>query len=34
MIGSGPQENWDEERRMPFFIALETEKVKAELAGK
>ena len=34
MTGCGPQENWDEEKRMPFFIALETEIVKAELAGK
>ena len=32
--GCGPQENWDETRRMSFFIALEAEIVKAELAGK
>ena len=32
--GYGPQENWDEEKRMPFFLALETEVEKAELAGK
>ena len=31
--GYGPQENWEEERRLPFFIALETEVEKAELAG-
>ena len=34
ITGCGPQENWDEEKRMPFFIALEAEIVKAELAGK
>ena len=32
--GYGPQENWEEERRLPFFIALETEIEKATLAGK
>ena len=32
--GYGPQENWAEEKRLPFFIALETEVEKAELAGK
>ena len=32
--GYGPQENLDEEKRLPFFIALETEIEKAELAGK
>ena len=32
--GHGPQENWAEEKRMPFFVALETEIEKAELAGK
>ena len=32
--GCGPQENWLEENRMPFFIALETEIEKACLAGK
>ena len=32
--GYGPQENWEEERRLPFFIALETEIERAELAGK
>ena len=31
--GCGPQENWEEARRLPFFIALETEIEKAELAG-
>ena len=25
ITGCGPQENWDEVRRMPFFIALESE---------
>ena len=34
MTGCGPQENWDEVRRMHFFIALEAEIVKAEIAGK
>ena len=32
--GYGPQENWPEEKRMPFFVALETEIEKAVLAGK
>ena len=32
--GYGPQENWEEEKRLPFFLALETEIEKAELAGK
>ena len=32
--GYGPQENWDEDKRLPFFIALETEIEKAELAGR
>ena len=32
--GYGPQENWEEEKRLPFFIALETEIERAELAGK
>ena len=32
--GYGPQENWTEEKRMPFFLALETEVEKAVLAGK
>ena len=34
MTGYGPQENWSEVERMPFFMALEQEIVKAELAGK
>ena len=34
MTGVGPQENWDETKRMPFFIALECEVVKAQMAGK
>ena len=32
--GYGPQENWPEAARKPFFLALEEEVVKAELAGK
>ena len=32
--GYGPQESWPETERMPFFLALEQEKVKAELDGK
>ena len=32
--GYGPQETWDEDKRMPFFIALETEVERAENAGK
>ena len=32
--GYGPQENWTEEKRMPYFIALETEIEKATLAGR
>ena len=32
--GYGPQENWDEDDRIPFFLALEVEIEKAELAGK
>ena len=32
--GYGPQENWEEDKRLPFYIALETEIEKAELAGK
>ena len=34
MSGYGPQESWSESERMPFFLALEQEIVKAELAGK
>ena len=34
MSGVGPQENWDETRRTPFFIALEAEVIKAQIAGK
>ena len=34
MTGYGPQENWPIAARMPFFLALEEEVVKAELAGK
>ena len=32
--GYGPQECWSEMERMPFFLALEQEIIKAELAGK
>ena len=32
--GYGPQENWPEDKRRPFFVALETEVEKANLAGK
>ena len=32
--GYGPQENWPEDKRMPFFIALETEIEKAALADR
>ena len=34
MTGYGPQESWNEVDRMPFFISLEKEISKAELAGK
>ena len=34
ITGCGPQENWEESRRLSFFIALEAEIVKSELAGK
>ena len=34
MTGYGPQENWPESERLPFFITLEQEIVKAELEGK
>ena len=34
MSGYGPQESWPEQQRIPFFMALEEEIVKAELAGK
>ena len=33
-MATAPQENWEEEKRFPFYIALETEIEKAELAGK
>ena len=33
MSGYGPQENWAELARKPFFLALEEEIIKAELAG-
>ena len=34
LSGYGRQENWPEEKRMPFFIVLETEIEKATLAGR
>jgi hypothetical protein len=34
MTGVGPQENWDEDKRNPFFIALEAEVIKAHMSGK
>ena len=34
ITGYGPQESWNEEQRIPFFVALEEEIVKAELFGK
>ena len=34
ITGCGPQENWDEDKRIPFFLALEAEIVKAEMCGK
>ena len=34
ITGYGPQENWDEERRLPFFRTLEEEVIKAANAGK
>ena len=34
MSGYGPQESWPEQQRTPFFLALEEEIIKAELAGK
>ena len=34
MPGYGPKESWSINARMPFFLALEEEVAKAELAGK
>ena len=34
ITGVGPQENWEETKRMNFFIALEAEVVNAQMAGK
>ena len=34
MTGYGPQENWEDKERMPFYTALETEIAPAELQGK
>ena len=33
ITGYGPQENWNETERLPFFLALEEEIIKAELQG-
>ena len=33
MTGYGPQETWPEAERMPFFLALEQEIIKAEMRG-
>ena len=32
--GYGPQESWSEQERIPFFLALDKEILKAELQGK
>ena len=32
--GYGPQETWSDEEKMPFFVTLEEEISKAEMAGK
>ena len=34
ITGYGPQENWTDNDRLPFFIALEAEIVKAEMSNK
>ena len=34
ILGYGPQECWNLDKRMPFFTALEEEVTKAELAGR
>ena len=34
MTGYGPQENWTDENKMPFYVALEEEIVKAQNEGK
>ena len=34
MTGYGPQEHWPIDEKMPFWIALEEQIVKAQLAGK
>ena len=34
MTGYGPQETWSEAERLPFFLALEQEIIKAEMQGK
>ena len=34
ITGYGPHENWDEERRLPFFRTLEEEVIKAANAGR
>ena len=34
MSGCGPQESWPEEERLPFFMSLEQEVIKAKMEGK
>ena len=34
LTGYGPQENWTDEDKMPFYVALEEEIVKAQTEGK
>ena len=34
ITGYGPQENWDESEKLPFFIALDQEVMKAQMEGK
>ena len=34
MTGYGPQENWDDKERLPFYTALEKEIASGELEGK
>ena len=33
MTGYGPQENWTQEEKLPFFRSLEQEIIKAKLHG-
>ena len=34
MTGYGPQETWEEEEKLPFFVALDQEIIKAKTNGK